>query len=318
MERSVNAARTLGILRATDSNWVAPYGITAKPEGKTILLTWQRSEADTRGYYLYRGTGYRGELRKVHPLIASADDLVTFRDTLPAVGVPTVFSYAVSDENTSYAEGPLSERVTVQVVPSADEAVASSVPTARVIPGDDGAAQVIWNDLLAAGADVRGYRVYRASRDASGAVTEKESLLTTASLGPSVNLYADRNLVPGRSYSYTVRAVVRGGEGSPSLPAGYTVLMEAPLPPSSIEAVSTGGAVDLSWAAPVGMPVKRIAILRAKSGADPKEVASLGADVASWSDKDVKTGELYHYFFQTQSTAGATSLLTSPVSVRVR
>jgi hypothetical protein len=313
-EHSVNTPRVPGILRASRKSHVGPMNLTAVRDGNIARLEWERSEDDSRGYYLYRGTGYHGELKKIRAIILSKDSAVSYVDTLPVTMKTTVYTYAVTSENTSYNESPLSDRASFQYVSGSNSLPV--VTDVSVIPSADGSLRVMWTNLSENGL-VEGYKLYRAVKDEHG--NKIETLKPVALTLPArMNFYADGNVKEGFTYTYAVTAINgSGSEGSISAESGYTIPVRYPIQVSDIQAFSGDQQVKLLWNVPQGMALKKIDLLRAETDAAPKLVISLEPGVNTYVDKDVKKGTTYHYYFITRSASDRTSQPTVPVSAIV-
>jgi hypothetical protein len=313
-ERSVNCPRVPGILGAVNKNFIAPQNVTAVLKGRTVTLTWERAERDTKGYYIYRGTGYRGELRKIRDRIADdTSKMITVTDTLPPTLVPTIWTYAITDENSSYRESGLSERASVQSIPTAADRPLA-VPRPRVLPAENGDLQLIWASLSEGDNLVNGYTVYRTVTDATGKVTAPEAL-TTVPIQRTLFIDAAAR-TEGFTYSYDVRAVsVDGSESSGSGTASYTVPVVAPLQVCNIQALPGSKAVSLHWNAPLGTDAVAVHIYRARTGEKPEKVKSLDMNADNYEDSGLKSGQVYHYFFVTEGAGDKFSAPTVPVSV---
>lgn len=309
-EQSVNTPRVPGILKSTDANLSAPINLQAKLKGNTVVLTWDTTAEPCRGFFVYRADGYKGELKRISALVYN-NGVFEYRDTLnPGVGT-RVFSYAVSDENSSYFESPLSARAAIQVElnPAATLPVIDDI---AVVPAEDGSGvQVMWHDLRVAPSDA--YVLYRTELDESGNAVGKEAVIQTAQA-----YYFDKAVLAGRTYAYS--AAISSGSmiGSRSNVHRYRSPLERPLPPSDISASDQDGFVALRWTVPMGMSLRKVYILRSLPNGSPEQIAALDPGQSEYNDKQVKKGERYYYSLLTESDTGVMSEATLPMSIRVR
>lgn len=313
-EQSVNSPRVPGILNAVEQNYLPPQDVSATQNGRVVTLAWSRSERDTKGYYIYRGTGYRGALRKITPRINNErDSILSYRDTLPPTLSPTVYTYAITDENGSYNESSESERASIQYIPvAADRPMALAQP--RILPADDGSLQIVWASLSEKDMLVEGYVVHRTVRSATGAVLEEKNL-TPSPIKRS--LFVDKDArQEGAMYSYAIHTIDAGsGESENAGIAEYTVPEVRPLQVSNIRALGGDGVVALNWNVPVGTDATAVHLYRSHSGAKPEEITALTMTASAYKDDGVKRGEVYYYFFITEGPGGKMSEATVPVSV---
>ncbi len=309
-EQSVNSARVPGTLKASYKNYIAPQHVSAEMEGDKARLQWDRVEDDTRGYFVYRGEGYKGKMVKVSGIILSDSNTVVWYDTIPGTR-PGIYTYAITSENTSYSESPLSTAVSVQ---NNNTVTLPIVKHINVIPDTAGRLRVLWDDLFAASAMVDGYTLYRRSTDDADNEIEKIKIIA-AFIPRETNRFVDADVKEGVTYIYSVEAISGDLKGSASLEAGYTIPVNYPLQVNDIQAYTSNGEVQLQWMEPQGQPIQKIHLLKAESGKKPEIFASIEPGIDSYVDKKVDKGTLYHYYFVTENKKGVNSKPTSAVSI---
>jgi len=149
--------------------------------------------------------------------------------------------YLANTQNVSYTDGPLANGNYSYQVAAVYATVISNlsapvqVAIAVIYPPDGlsgtvygNAVQLTWN----APSDQGGLLHYLLKRD-------------SATIAEPVNTnYTDMNLANG-DHQYTVAAVYSNGESNPS--AVYTASIQLTYPPSALNAIASGSAVDLSW-----------------------------------------------------------------------
>ncbi|MCR8556237.1 hypothetical protein KXD93_01205 [Mucilaginibacter sp. BJC16-A38] len=303
-----------GILRASYKNLYPPQNLQLKQNGQLVTLTFNKAENDTRAYYIYRATGRYGKLQQIGQPLITDRPRIAFTDSLPSVKRPTIYTYAVADENTSYAISPKTNPVYAYL----SGTVAPPIPhDVFVRKTDANKLQVIWPDMRRESTSIQGYAVYRRYRAGYG----KDSTLVQINktlIPPSVNQFIDDMISEGVAY-YSVRTVAEDGKtlSSPSLEAGFTVQQDVVANVSNIKAFPGEGAVELRWNNPVGQAIQLIKVYRAEEGKDPVEITTLTADKEAYTDKDVTHGGIYYYSFIVKSINGKTSGVTDPIGIHL-
>ncbi|WP_344822393.1 hypothetical protein [Rurimicrobium arvi] len=306
-EQSVNTPRVPGILRATDANLAPPRNVHVQLEGNVTVVSWDTASEPCRGFFVYRGDGYNGPMQKITTLIINSG-VYQYRDTLPYNSQPRIYSYALSDENTSYNESPLSERFSVQK----DGGQLTIPDDITVLAADEDAVQVMWPDNRnTTGAD--GYVLFRSELNTDGEAIGKARQIRLKN-----SYYLDKEIETGKTYAYSVSVVNGDKTGSPSAVHRYTRTPEKPLPVSDIMATEQDGTVAITWNLPIGVSLKKVYLLRGTAGKSPEQIAALGPAEAAYTDKQVKRGERYYYSFVTESENGVMSEATTPMSIRLQ
>ncbi|MBX7245903.1 MAG: family 10 glycosylhydrolase [Candidatus Sumerlaeaceae bacterium] len=275
-------------------------GLIATPTGSLgVNLSWTAPSpaADGEGasrYLVYRST--LPGVREYYAMLRNKATTVTatsFADTVPGAGTYYYSVVAVDDYNnrsTPVETGPV----------AATGAAFSSTPSAptniRVaIAGN--VAYVTWNDN--SGIET----AFELQRDS----------VTIATLPDNLSSYKDNDVAAG-SHTYRVRAVNSFGNSS-YVTASVVTAANTVAAPSSLAAVGGAGSVSLTW---TDTPTNESGteILRATSLGGPfVQVASIGPDLAAYTDFTVTSGT---YYYKVRSYNGAAlSLFSNQVSAAV-
>jgi len=153
----------------------------------------------------------------------------------------------------------------------------------------DGAVQVTWD--LNKEPDIESYKIYRALFDENSIYEEVGSALST------VNSYLDKGLMNKRTYSYYVRAGIKGGYLSPksdpiiAIPGEFMAV-------ENLKAEQGKNNIILSWDRLPGKSIGGYAVYRAmKKKEKPKKLKKVLDN--KFVDNEVKQGETYYYSVQT-------------------
>jgi fibronectin type 3 domain-containing protein len=148
---------------------------------------------------------------------------------------------------------------------------------------------------------VTGYNIYRGGSQLG---TVAASSLT----------YQDTTVIPGTTYTYTVKAVDAAGNLSlDSNTATATAPTAPPAPPTNLQASVTGSTVDLSWTASTGQSVTGYNVYRGPQGGTLTQLAS----TASTSYTDTVAEGSYDYAVTAVTTGGTESARSNVVTVTV-
>ena len=313
-ETSPLSPRVPGVLKAVNKNLFPPQNLRIKQDSNKVTLMWQKNEGDTRAYYVYRAIS-NGDLKQIGPPVITDSVNVSFTDKLPASDAKMVYTYAVADENTSYAISPKSVRVYAYSTGNTSLPIPYDL---RVQKAGDNKLLVTWADMNKEKQPFRGYMLYRRVNNFDGTATA-EVAVTGKMMSPRVNFYMDSLINDGATYYYSVRTVGFDGKklGSPSNEAGATIPADIPLPISNIKLLPSQKMIRLTWNNPYGQNIKNIQIYRALEGKVPQPLATVDAGTQTYTDKDVVAGSTYFYIFTVTNTKGRISIKTDPVGIHL-
>ena len=309
--KSNPSARVAGMLKAHGENLFPPQHVRAVAHGNVVQLSWTQTETDTRAYYLYRCNGYHGALTKTHNIILSRDSLVSVTDTLPASTNSAIYSYAVADENTSYAISPLSERVSVSVTTSMLLATPQELQTRYT----EKAVQLFWK--TANTNSILGYDMYRTATDEGGHVGKQEKINGT--IIPAIsNSYTDTSVIDGWHYLYAVRAIGFDTTQTSSFSPAASITLAANLPatPQQVTALQTEKGILLQWNKIIDPSLKKIKLYRAEKDQSPQLIAETEAGTQQYTDSTISRGTTYFYLLSSVNNQGKESKLSEAIGIR--
>jgi hypothetical protein len=315
-EQSPTSPRIPGILKASNANNFPPQNLSLVQDKNTVTLTWNKTENDTRAYYVYRANGRNGKMEQISKLIITDSSAVSYIDTLSANASSSMYTYAVADQNTSYTISPLSEPVFaysqgVNTLP---------IPHNVIARIDNKQVQIIWPNMLAESPYIQGYVVYRRAKSIDGKIVETSKQLSQNLISATVNNYTDNTTTEGMVYYYSVKTVADDQKtmSSPSLEAGITIQPNKVNEIANVRVFPSGKTVAIKWDNPIGDEIKIIKIIRTTDGKEgAEEIASLTAVQQTFSDTKVTTGSTYYYQLQVENKLGKKSKLTEAVGVKI-
>ncbi len=248
---------------------------------------------DVRAVRIYRRIQGAREFSPVAVAPVTEDNSVVYTDTSKYFGGYTLLSYAAVAENTSYALSEFSD--TVSVYPASETVTAS--PDNLVAAYENGAVNMIWDNIRNTHPEIIGYRVYRRVRDTNTARQKEYSLLADGFLQPEVNYYTDDQVVPGNTYEYIVRGVdFKNGESKAGASALITVTKPRPVPPSGMTLTVGSEAVSVGWEAPEQREIVSFRLYRYERGKAPVVIATVPQGTILFNDTTAQKGKLYFYY----------------------
>jgi N-acetylneuraminic acid mutarotase len=143
-------------------------------------------------------------------------------------------------------------------------------------------------------------------------------ILRSAILGPAAVIaaapadageFVDSGLTPGVRYFYRLRATSPIGDSewadyANTVADGVGEPLQPPAPPGGLTAAVQGGAVALSWLDRSASESQFVVARRASAGSAFEDVATVGADVTTYTDADVSPGVGYEYRVRARSAIG--------------
>ena len=268
-----------------DTAPAAPSGLTATAISTTqINLSWTDNASNETGFKVERKTGTGGTYAQIGTVGAN---VTTYNDTGLTSG--TTYFYRVRATNAvgDSAYSNESNTTTFTNPPSAPTGLAATAISSSQI-------DLSWTDV----ANETGYKIERKT-GAAGTYTE------IASVAAGVVTYSNTGLTVNTTYYYRVRATNSGGDSPYSNEANATTFDTIPAAPSALAATAISTTqVNLSWADnasnETGFKIER----KTGSGGSYGEIATVGANVSTYSDTGLAEGTNYFYRVRATNAVG--------------
>lgn len=305
---SLPSARFTAILEGKRTNLLPPQDLNIEREGNIVTLNFRKLGTDTKGYYIYRGDGYVAPLKQLPRMLISTDTLLIYTDTLPQTINSMVYSYAVASVNTSYNVSPQSNRVSIAY--SGGRLPAPLNVTA--MEQNDGI-MIKWSNAAGLHAGVSEYRVFRKAMQNNKEIEPEKVIATTAF---NQNFYIDKNVQPGRYYSYRVQCI--GSDtldtGAMSMPGNILYKTDALLQPGDITCIPSDGKIILKWTLPIDESLVSSLIYRSTEKGQASLLKELDKNISEYEDRSAKKNEQYYYFVVLKYSVERTSKPSDAVS----
>jgi Fibronectin type III domain len=129
-----------------------------------------------------------------------------------------------------------------------------------------------------------------------------------ATLGANVTSYSNTGLAGNTTYYYVVEATGSGGNSGNSNQASATTLNNPPAAPSGLGASSPNTTqINLTWADNSSDETNFVVARSSTSGGPYTDIATLGANVTSYSNTGLTANTTYYYVVRATNAAGASA-----------
>ena len=304
-QRSMPSPRLPAILKPNRPNTFPPGAVRVSHKGNIVSLCWKRFEEDTRGYYVYRADGFKGDPKQISNIILSDSINVCYADTLKESGGISTYSYSVADVNTSYAISPLSESVSVQVLTSALPVTTNPKATLQ-----NNKVLLLWTDMTKDYPYVIGYLINRRVTDFNN--KSVESARRVAVFRSDKNYYEDSSVIENRKYFYTIQCLGIDSTitGSPSQEVACFIHENLPPMVSDLRLFPQEKSIIVQWSEPLAEGIVSYKIYRSEKNQEPAEIATVKSGTSEYIDTTVKRGRSYYYSIETVNLKGKKSKRT--------
>jgi hypothetical protein len=302
------------MLKANAENYLPVNNFEIVQNGNVVTLSWNRTEKDTRAYQIYRAENADGELLRRGKEIESDSSYIRCTDTLPVTAEDIVFAYAVKDINTSYNEGPFSNRL----LAFTSGTLNLPIPVQLIVKlYGKNSAWLAWKNMATNENNVTGYEIMRRKIEIESGKEISEKWMRV--LPKVINNYVDSTTEEGYSYFYAVKSIgLNNTRSSASLEQGIAFNKIKIPGVSNVEIYTADGKVEIQWTNPLGAKIKSIQIERAAKGEKPTLLISLPANTDHFSDTKVSKNKEYYYSLYLIMENGNESDVEGPVGVRVK
>ncbi len=203
---------------------------------KGAAISWSGKGEFIKGYYVYRGEGYRGQLKQLSDIVKPSPSPFYLDSTaLPG----SAYRYAVAALGEGNGISKFSDSVSVMIPANGH----ITVPFNLSYRIDGSVIMLFWENLLIDDGMVRGYLVYRKA----GGKTDF-SRLTQSALSSLTNSFIDSTVMGGQTVEYSVASVDPKGIESQS---SISIVIEMPelarIQVGNLSLINDGGNVIVKW-----------------------------------------------------------------------
>ncbi len=265
----------------------APSGLSATTiSSSRIDLNWTDNSSDETGFVVSRSTTSGGSYSDI---VTTAANATSYSNT--GLAASTTYYYVVRAINTagSSALSSQASATTSGVPPTAPSGL-----TATAI--SSGQVNLAWTDNSG---NETSFIVGR-STTSGGPYTD------IVTLGANVTSYSDTAVGANTTYFYVVRAANAAGSSANSAPASVTTPSGAPVAPSGLVATAISStAIRLTWTDNSNNEANFIVGRSTTSGGPYTDIATLGANVTTYTNTGLTAGTTYYYVVRSSNGNGS-------------
>lgn len=280
-----------------------PFNISAVPVERGVGLSWENSNLDIRGFYVYRSTT-DGNFELVSNLLSDT----FFVDQSKVLAGNLTYRYAIQSENTSYLKSQMSEPV--YVVPGIESKPVAPVGIQVVAEPDY--LRIFWESVDNGDHSLVGYHVLRKEKGMN-------DWMQLNAVPVKVNSFTDSTVQHGSVYEYTVQAVdFRGNKSEMEYTASNHIPYQGKSfgPPTDLKASTDGQSIELTWIPVLIDGINGYKVYRKTYGEEFKLVEIINdPSKGMFSDKVVKKGNLYMYQVTSLDKKGNESKRSNTVAI---
>jgi hypothetical protein len=304
---SLPSVRTFDLVTAS-SNPMKPSMPHVEAVTRGAKITWRYGGGMIRGYTLYRGEGYRGELLQLSDFIAPADSM-SYLDTTAVPG--NAYRYSLQALGEGMGISPLSEAVSIMLPANGN----ITIPGMLHYRNDGVHIMLFWDDLLLSDGQVNGYSVYRRISDGAGFVK-----LTQTPIPKLTNSFTDSITFFGKTVEYSIASVdIRGVESRRSNPVAIMIPPQEFPVVDGLSVIDDGGQIMVRWAALLNPSLAGYAVYRFSEDEEPSMIGKASAGESTYVDKTpVRNGKMNNYFVRAVFIDGTESDPGEIASIRLQ
>lgn len=284
-ERGLNTTFISGILKK-GATIIPVNQIQTEPINKGISVNWIKNADDTRGFYVYRALGYKGDFEQISPLVLAENnkDLYYFIDSSSLVKNGGIYTYMIKTLSIGYVLSTESPTSSVQVSAQSEEVFINEIQYKQ----EGKAVLIVWKNLINISTSIVGYSIYKKESNSNWQLLDE--------LSEETNQFYDENIKFETIYRYKVIPIlVNNKEGNP---AEIEVQLSAPsvYAPEIIAIEQVGKSVVIQIEKNEQDAVEEIWIFRIDEGKDPKKIATLKPSDTQFEDKNTLAKNTYIYY----------------------
>ncbi|MEI6884676.1 MAG: fibronectin type III domain-containing protein [Bacteroidota bacterium] len=258
--------------------------ISASKKGAEI--SWSGKGGVIIGYYVYRGEGYRGQLKQLSDIVKpSASPLYLDSTALPG----SAYRYAVAALGEGNGISKLSDSVSVMLPANGN----ITVPFNLSYRIEGSGIMLFWENLLNDDGMVRGYMVYRKA----GGKTDF-SRLTQSALSSLTNSFTDSTIMGGQTVEYAIASVdPKGIESRRSIPLLIEIPEPARIQVGDLSLINDGGNVIVKWSEIIEPAVTAFKVFRFTETSEPVLIGTAKPGENCITDRSPARGNVLNNYF---------------------
>ena len=286
-----------------------PFDLSAKDSPKGVELSWQSSDRNTRGFYVFRKEGEKGDFSQISPIILIKNESGTFIDSTK-LDAESTYYYAIKAESDTYDKSVFSDTLSYRAIGVQIKSQLKAPIDLNLVYRDD-KVMITWENLNAEYAQILGYQVFRKSE------SERDFKLISPEILPFIhNYFVDSSFLSESKYQYIVKSTdAKKFFSEPSLVMNLDLTDKFLMLPDELGFEKKEKSIVLKWTEIDETRIKNVKIYRAESDGPVKLISTIDRKLRKFEDKTVSKGKTYIYQISTLDLIGKEGNRTEPVLI---
>ncbi|GAB2643957.1 hypothetical protein GCM10027035_42690 [Emticicia sediminis] len=306
-----NIRKTIKYQKVYEGSYIPtpPVNLSSNPTQNGIELTWQATDPNSRGFYVFRKEGQKSDFTQISPIILSQTGAGKYTDTTK-LDAESTYYYAVKAESDTYEKSKFSDSLSYR--PQGKQVKNQlKAPIDLNITFRDGKAMLTWENLNTENPQVLGYQVLRKSE------SEKEfKLITPKGLSFIHNYFVDSSFFSENKYQYVIISL---DDKNHSSNQSRVLLLDLTgkflMTPDDIGFERKANGILLKWTEIDENRIKNIKIYRSENDGVAKLISTLEKNQRKYTDNNVVKGKTYIYQITTVDLSGKEGNRSEPILI---
>ncbi|GGD49628.1 hypothetical protein GCM10011514_12240 [Emticicia aquatilis] len=306
-----NKRKTIKYQKVYEGSYIPtpPSNLTSKLTPQGIELSWQATDPNSRGFYVFRKEGIKSDFMQISPIILSKNGTGKYTDTTKLDTESTYF-YSIRAESDTYEKSTFSD--TVSYRPQGNQVRNQlKAPVDLNLTFRDGKAMITWENLNIENPQVLGYQVLRKSE------SEKDfKIITPKGLSFVHNYYVDSSFFSENKYQYVIVSLdAQNHSSNQSRVLSLDLTGKFLMTPDEIGFERKDKSILLKWTEIDESRIKNIKIYRSEDEGVSKLIATLDKNQRKFTDNNVVKGKIYIYQIATVDLSGKEGNRSEPILI---
>lgn len=306
-----NIRKTIKYQKVYEGSYIPtpPINLSSNPTQNGIELTWQATDPNSRGFYVFRKEGQKGDFTQISPIILSQVGVGRYLDTTK-LDTESTYYYAVKAESDTYEKSKFSDSLSYR--PQGNQVKNQlKAPMDLNITFRDGKAMLTWENLNTENPQVLGYQVLRKSE------SEKDfKIITPKGLSFIHNYFVDSSFFSENKYQYVIISLDAQNHSSNQ---SRVLLLDLTgkflMTPDEIGFERKANGILLKWTEIDENRIKNIKIYRSENDGVAKLIGTLDKNQRKYTDNNVIKGRSYIYQITTVDLSGKEGNRSEPILI---
>jgi fibronectin type 3 domain-containing protein len=306
-----NKRKTIKYQKVYEGSYIPtpPNNLSSRLTQQGIELTWQATDPNSRGFYVFRKEGLKSDFVQISPIVLSQKGIGNYADTTK-LDAESTYYYAIKAESDTYEKSGFSD--TLSYRPKGNQVKSQlKAPVDLNLTFRDGKVMLTWENLNKENPQVLGYQVLRKSE------SEKDfKIITSKNLSFVHNYYIDSTFFSENKYQY---AIVSFDDQNHSSNKSSILTLDLTgkflMTPDEIGFERKEKSILLKWTEIDENRIKNIKIYRSEDDGVAKLISTLDRNQRKYTDNNVVKGKSYIYQITTIDLSGKEGNRSEPILI---